>query len=139
VRTCAKIDPAWVEPLAAHLVKRTYSEPGWDRQTGSATAVEKVSLFGLTIVPGRRVCYGPIDPARSRELMIRHGLVEGEIDLDAEFFLHNRKLVEEVETWQRKLRRQDLFVGEWECFEFYDRRIPADVYDVVDGEPPSQP
>jgi len=129
LRCCAKIQARWVEPIAAHLVKRSYSDIHWDRDSASAVAMEKVSLFGLTLVSGRRVRYGPIDPAASRELLIQHGLVEGEMDRPPEFLVHNQKLMEEMEQLQAKLRRNDLLLGPWARYEFYDRRIPPDVYD----------
>jgi ATP-dependent helicase HrpA len=129
LRTCAPIDPAWIEPLAGHLVKRSYSEPHWDRKGASALAYEKVSLFGLPVVPRRRVPYGPIDPEASRALLIQHGLVEGELDTKAEFFAHNRTLFEECEALEAKTRRHDLLLGQWARFDFYDCRIPASVCD----------
>ena len=92
-------------------------------------AIERVTLFGLTIVPGRRVRFGPIDPQTSRELLIRHGLVEGQFEKKPDFLVHNEKLLEEMERLQAKLRRRDLLLGEWTRYEFYDRRIPDDVYD----------
>jgi len=131
LRTCAKIDPGWIEPAAEHLVHRTYSEPHWDAHSGSAKAFERVSLFGLTIVPRRSVPLGPIDPAAARELLIRHGLVEGDIRRTPEFLQHNLALVDELDLLERKLRRRDLLCGEWARFEFYDRRIPEDVYDAA--------
>jgi ATP-dependent helicase HrpA len=129
LRCCARIDPRWIEPLAAHLVKKNYRDAQWDAAAASATALERVTLFGLTIVPGRRVRLGPIDPRTARELMIRHGLVEGQLERKPEFLLHNEKLLDEMEQLQAKLRRRDLLLGEWSRYEFYDRRIPDDVYD----------
>jgi ATP-dependent helicase HrpA len=129
LRCCARIDPRWIEPLAAHLVKKNYRDAQWDAAAASAMALERVALFGLTIVPGRRVRLGPIDPRTSRELMIRHGLVEGELERKPEFLVHNEKLLDEMERLQAKLRRRDLLLGEWSRYEFYDRRIPDDVYD----------
>lgn len=131
LRTCGRVDPAWIEPLAEHLVERTYSDPQWERRSGSAIAFERVSLMGLVIVPRRRVSLGPIDPERARELMIETGLVEGEIDLKADFFVHNQRLRAEVESWQKKLRRLDLFLGDPACYAFYDRVLPAEVHDVA--------
>ncbi|MBI1900206.1 MAG: ATP-dependent RNA helicase HrpA [Planctomycetia bacterium] len=130
LRTVAKIDVEWIEPLALHLVNRSYSEPQWDRKGGSAIAFEKVSLFGLPIVPRRRVRLGKIDPATAQELMIRDGLVPGEIDTRAEFLQHNLKLAEEAEKLRAKARRNDLLRDEEARFEFYDARLPADVYDA---------
>ena len=127
--TRARIDPAWIEPLADHLVNRTYSDEHWDRRSASALAFERVSLWGLTIVPRRRVRYGPIDPARSRELFIRHGLVEGEYDTSAEFVRHNQRLLDEAHDLRAKLRRNELLRGDEARYDFYDARIPGDVYD----------
>ena len=129
LRCCARINPRWIEPLAEHLVHRTYSQVQWDRASASAMALEKVSLYGLVLVAGRRVRYGPVDPAASRELLIRDGLVEGQIDLRLEFLERNRRLLEDIQRMQAKLRRNDLVLPEWSRFEFYDRRIPEDVYD----------
>ena len=131
LRTVARINPAWIEPLAGHLVNRSYSDSHWLRAAGSAMAFEKVTLFGLTIVPRRRVPYGPIDPDRSRELLIQHGLVEGEIETRGGFLRHNLELLGEVEALETRSRRRDLLLGEEARYEFYDRRVPADVYDTA--------
>jgi len=131
LRCCARIDPDWIEPLAGHLVKRTYSEPHWDAASGSAMAFERVSLFGLVVVPRRRVALGPLDPATARELLIRHGLVEGQLPRPPAFLRHNQELAAEVERLQDKLRRRDLLRGEWAKVEFYDERIPEDVFDAA--------
>ncbi len=128
-RTVARIDPDWVEPMAEHLVKRSYSDPHWSRRAASAMAYEKVSLFGLAVVQRRRVRLGPIDPETSRELFIRHGLVEGQYRTRASFLDHNRNLVAELESLATKSRRSDLFAGEQRQFDFYNSRIPEDVYD----------
>ena len=131
LRTVARIDPAWIEALAGHLVTRTQSEPHWDRDGGSAAAFEKVSLFGLTIVPRRKVRLGRINPTLSRELLIQHGLVEADFDCEASFFKHNRALIAELEELRVKSRRADFLKGEDAQFEFYDTRLPADVVDGV--------
>ncbi len=131
LRTVARIDSAWIEPLAEHLVTKTHSEPHWDRDAGSAMAFEKVSLFGLTIVPRRKVRLGRIDPTLARELLIKQGLIEGEFECNAEFFRHNRALVAELETIRVKSRRANFLKGEDAQFEFYDQRIPSDVVDGV--------
>jgi len=131
LRCCARINPEWIEPLAGHLVKRTYSEPHWDAASGSAMAYERVSLFGLVVVPRRRVALGPLDPATARELLVRHGLVGGQLPHPPEFLRHNLELVAEVERLQHKLRRHDLLRGEWARLEFYDERIPKDVFDAA--------
>ena len=129
LRTVARIDPALIEPLAEHLVTRTHSEPHWDRSAGSAMAFERVSLFGLTIVPRRKVRLGRIDPVAARRLLIQHGLVERDFDCTAAFFVHNVKLIEELEALRVKSRRADFLKGEDSLLEFFEQRIPADVVD----------
>jgi len=128
-RAVARIDPDWIEPIAGHLVKRSYSDPHWSRRAASAMAYEKVTMFGLPVVQRRRVRYGPIDPEVSRELFIRHGLVEGQYQTQAGFLAHNRALVAELESLATKSRRSNLFTGEQSQIDFYDARIPRDVYD----------
>ena len=131
LRVCAKIDPAWVEELAPHLVKKAYVDPFWSRRYGAAMVYEKVTLFGLPVVPRRRTPLGPVDPQTARQMLIQHGLVEGEINCDAAFFVHNQRLVRDMETAQIKLRRVDLLLGQWAQFDFYDQRIPSHVYDLA--------
>jgi ATP-dependent helicase HrpA len=126
-RTAARIDPADVEPLAKHLVKRTYSEPRWDPRRGSVVATERVTLYGLPIVTDRTVQYGRIDPVLSRELFIRRALVEGEWESRHAFVEENRRLVEEVEALEHRARRRDILVGDEALFGFFDERVPADV------------
>ncbi len=131
LRTIGRVEPEWIEPLASHLVKRSYSEPHWSRRRGTVRAYEKVSLLGLPLVVRRPVRYGPIDPAAARQLFIRHALVEGDCDLRVEFLQHNRQVVEEIQSWGAKTRRHDLVIDEAAYYGFYDARIPADVYDVA--------
>jgi ATP-dependent helicase HrpA len=126
-RQCAKIEPEWVEPLAGHLVKRSYSEPHWEARRGSVVAVEKVTLYGVPIVAARNVQYGRIDPELSRELFIRHALVEGDWRTHHPFFKANRDLLDDVEDLENRARRRDILVDDETLFAFYDHRIPADV------------
>ncbi|HEU4423038.1 MAG TPA: ATP-dependent RNA helicase HrpA, partial [Pilimelia sp.] len=126
-RVCARITPEWAEPLAAHLVKRGYSEPHWEAKQGAVLAYEKVTLYGVPIVAARKVNYGRIDPALSRELFIRHALVEGDWTTSHAFFHDNRALLGEVEELEHRVRRRDILVDDETLFDFYDRRIPADV------------
>ncbi|MGW0479840.1 ATP-dependent RNA helicase HrpA [Nonomuraea sp. NPDC003214] len=126
-RVNAKIEPDWVEPLAQHLVKRSYSEPHWEKNQGAVIALEKVTLYGLPLVVGRKVNYGRIDPDLSRELFIRHALVEGDWDSHHSFLKANRKLLEEVEELENRARRRDIMVDDEALFDFYDQRVPADV------------
>jgi ATP-dependent helicase HrpA len=129
LRTCGRIDPRWIERIAGHLVKRTYHGVHWAPAHASAMALERITLFGLTIVAGRRIHYGPIDPTLSRHLMIEQGLVGGHIEPKPAFFVQNEALVQELERLQAKLRRRDLLASDFVRYEFYDRRVPADVYD----------
>jgi len=125
-RTVAAIEPEWVEPVAAHLVKRSYSEPRWSRNSGAAVATEKVTLYGIPIVADRTVLLHRIDPAGARELFIRHALVEGDWQTRHHFFRDNAKLIEEAASLEQRARRRGLVVGEDALFAFYDARVPAD-------------
>src|SRR6516162_225350 len=126
-RTVARIEPEWVEPLARHLIRRSYSEPHWEKKRGGAVALEKVTLYGVPLVTDRKVPYGRIDPAAARELFIRHALVEGDWQTSHRFFAENRRLLAEAEEVEHRARRRGLVAGEDELFAFYDARIPADV------------
>ena len=126
-RVNAKIEPEWVEPLAQHLVKRTYSEPHWEKNQAAVMAYEKVTLYGVPIVAQRKVNYGRIDPETSRELFIRNALVEGDWRTHHQFFHDNRKLLDEVEELEHRARRRDILVDDETLFDFYDQRVPEHV------------
>jgi len=126
-RTAAQIQPEWAEPLAGHLVMRVYSEPEWDRRRGAVMALERVSLYGLPIITGRRVGYARVDPEAARELFIRHALVEGDWDTRHRFFRENQELLDRGEELERRARRRGLVIDDDALFDFYDRRIPASV------------
>ena len=126
-RTVAKIEPEWVEPLAQHLVKRSYSEPHWAKSKGAVMAYEKVALYGIPIVQKRLVNYGKIDPTISREIFIRSAMVEGEWLNNYKFFKENNRLIKEVEDLEHKSRRRDILVDEQVLFDFYDQRVGTEV------------
>ncbi|CAI1528747.1 ATP-dependent RNA helicase HrpA [Serratia liquefaciens] len=126
-RIAARIEPEWIEPLAQHLVKHSYSEPHWSKSQGAVMATEKVTLFGLPIVAARQVNYSTIDPLLCRELFIRHALVEGDWQTRHAFFSANLKLRAEVEELEHKSRRRDILVDDETLFSFYDQRIPSEV------------
>ena len=126
-RVTARIDPEWAEPLAAHLVRRSYSEPRWDARRGAAVATEKVSLYGLPIVAARTVMYGRIDPAAARDLFITHALVEGDWRTHHTFFARNQRMLADAEELESKARRRGIVADDDARFGFYDRRIPAEV------------
>lgn len=129
-RIAADINPEWIEPLALHLVNRNYSDVHWSKAQGVAIAKEKVILFGLPIILDRAVNYSKIEPLISRQLFIRHALVEGDWQAKHAFFRHNQVLLEEVEDLEHKSRRRDIVVDEQQLFDFYDNRIPATVISV---------
>ncbi|PSX12232.1 ATP-dependent RNA helicase HrpA [Photobacterium angustum] len=122
-RIGAKIQPEWVEPLAGHLIKRSYSEPHWEKKSAAVHAFEKVTLYGIPVVAKRKVNYGNIDPTLSREIFIRSALVEGDWDTRHKFYQQNRKLLREVEELEHKSRRRDILIDDDELFNFYDQRI----------------
>ncbi|MEU5250888.1 ATP-dependent RNA helicase HrpA [Streptomyces longwoodensis] len=126
-RVNARIEPDWVEPLAEHLLKRTYSEPHWERDQAAVMAYEKVTLYGVPIVAQRKVNYGRIDPEVSRELFIRNALVEGDWRTHHKFFADNRRLLSEVEELEHRARRRDIVVDDETLFDFYDQRVPDHV------------
>jgi len=129
-RIAAKIEPEWIEPLAGHLVKYSYSEPHWEKKQGAVFAFEKVTLYGLPIVTQRKVNYSKIDSAICRELFIRHALVEGEWQTRHRFFSHNQNLRLEVEDLEHKSRRRDILVDDETLFAFYDQRLPDNIVSV---------
>ncbi|WP_418154053.1 ATP-dependent RNA helicase HrpA [Actinoalloteichus caeruleus] len=126
-RVVARIEPEWVERLAGHLVKRFHSEPHWEKRRGAVMALERVTLYGIPLVTGRKVNYGRIDPEVSRELFIRHALVEGDWETRHRFFHENRRLLAEVEELEHRARRRDIVVDDETLFEFYDARVGAEV------------
>ncbi|MBL1096012.1 ATP-dependent RNA helicase HrpA [Streptomyces coffeae] len=126
-RVNAKIEPEWIEPLAEHLVKRTYSEPHWEQKQAAVMAYERVTLYGVPIVAQRKVNYGRIDPETCRDLFIRNALVEGDWRTHHQFFHDNRKLLGEVEELEHRARRRDILVDDETLFDFYEQRIPEHV------------
>jgi ATP-dependent helicase HrpA len=135
-RTVAQIDPAWAESLAGDLAKRQVTEPHWSKDAGAAVAYEKVTLYGVEIVPRRRIQFARVDRAAARELFVRHALVEGEWDPSrlpqnvTAFLRQNHELRRRLEKLEERERRRDILAGDEAVFAFYDARIPADVFDV---------
>ena len=135
-RTVAAIDPAWAEELAGDLAHRQLSDPHWSKDAGAAVAAEKVTLFGVEIIPRRRVQLALIDQPLARELFLRHALVDGEWNtahLDKKltaFERRNLELRRRLEKVEERERRRDILVGDEAVFAFYDARVPDDVFDV---------
>ncbi|MDX8150824.1 DUF3418 domain-containing protein [Patulibacter brassicae] len=135
-RTAAKVEPRWIEPLAEHLLKRTYSEPRWDRQRGAVVATERALLYGLPVVAGRAVPYGKLDPVVAREIFLRTALVEGDWDGGrrggAEILAENARRIAEVEALEERQRRRGLLVDDEVLYAFLDARLPAHVVGGVE-------
>lgn len=123
-RTVARIKPEWVEPLAEHLVRRTYAEPRWSGRRAAAVVTEKVLLYGIPVVADRPVLLGRVDPASAREMFIRHALVEGDWRAHHRFLTENRALLSEVEELEHRSRRRDIVVDADALYDFYDERLP---------------
>ncbi|NRA84913.1 MAG: ATP-dependent RNA helicase HrpA [Gammaproteobacteria bacterium] len=126
-RVAAKIDPLWIEPLAGEQVKRSYSEPHFEKKQGRVVAFEQVALFGLIIVAKRKVSYDKIKPVEAREIFIRQGLVEGQLSIKDSFYRNNLKLIDQIEALEHKSRRRDILVDEETLFEFYDAKLPEQI------------
>jgi len=127
-RSVAAIQPQWLETLAAHLIKRSWSEPHWEQRPAQVAAFEQQTLYGLIVVPRRKVNYGPIDSSVSRQLFIRHALVEGAFRSSAPCLQQNRALLADLEQLEAKSRRRDWVVDEEQLYAFYDARLPEGIY-----------
>ncbi|MFO6422588.1 ATP-dependent RNA helicase HrpA [Motilimonas sp. KMU-193] len=130
-RIGARIKPEWLELLAQHLIKRSYSEPHWSKKSNAVMALEKQSLYGIPVVLNRKVLYSDIDPKVCRELFIRSALVEGEFDTKFAFFKQNQSLRQIIEELEHKSRRRDILVDDQVLFDFYDQKLPEE---IVSGE-----
>ncbi|MCF6355253.1 MAG: ATP-dependent RNA helicase HrpA [Candidatus Polarisedimenticolaceae bacterium] len=133
-RTVAQIQPAWVEAVAGHLIKRSYSEPHWEKRSAQVAAYERTTLYGITLNPRRKINFGPISPDESREIFIRSALVDGDYRTRAPFFRHNQELIAHIWHLESKARRQDILVDHEVIYAFYDARIPAGIYSGADFE-----
>ncbi|ANW90420.1 ATP-dependent helicase HrpA [Neisseria meningitidis NM3222] len=123
-RDVAVIQPEWIEQEAPHLVRYHYFEPHWEQKRGEVVASERVTLYGLTVLPRRPVPYGKVAPEEAREIFIRSALVAQECDLKADFFVHNKKLIKEITELEHKSRKQDVLVDDEALFAFYHERLP---------------
>ena len=135
-RCVARIEPEWLEKLGAHLIRRSYFDPHWEKKPMQAVAFERSTLYGIVINPKKRVNYGPMNPAEARELFIRQGLVGGEIAEEYArrwaFYTHNHQLMLDIETLEHKSRRPDVLVDDELIVAFYDRLIPENITNGAD-------
>ncbi|HGG9974169.1 TPA: DUF3418 domain-containing protein [Neisseria meningitidis] len=132
-RDVAVIQPEWIEQEAPHLVRYHYFEPHWEQKRGEVVASERVTLYGLTVLPRRPVSYGRIAPEEAREIFIRGALVAQECDLKADFFVHNKKLIKEITELEHKSRKQDVLVDDEALFAFYNERLPEMAWKDAQG------
>ena len=130
-RCVARIDPVWLEKAGAHLIRRSWSDPRWEKKAGQVVANERATLYGLPVYTGRRVHFGKIDPVQAREIFIRDALVAGDIDAPLPFLKHNRQLIASIEKLEHQTRRPDILVDDALIYAFYDQQIPADVYQTA--------
>lgn len=127
-RDVAVIQPEWIEQEAPHLVRYHYFEPHWEQKRGEVVASERVTLYGLTVLPRRPVSYGKVSPEEAREIFIRGALVAQESNLQTAFFAHNKKLIKEITELEHKSRKQDVLVDDEALFAFYNERLPERVW-----------
>jgi len=130
----AKIDPEWLESLASHLVKKSHSEPFYHHKSGQVMAKERQTLFGLSIVEGKRVVYGKIAPIDARKIFIQQALVEDGYRGKGQFYTHNQGLVTELQALEDRFRRRDLLAEQMVIYDHYDQRVPSTVYNLPDFE-----
>ena len=127
-RTVAAIDAQWLERVGAHLIKRTHHDPHWEKAGAQAYAYERLTLYGLVVVSRRKIAYGPVDPAGAREIFLRDGLVHAQLVTQGKFLAHNEQLKREIEELEHKSRRHDVLVDDQRVFEFYEARVPRDIW-----------
>lgn len=130
-RCVARIEPQWIERAARHLIQRQWGAPRWEKRTGRVVADERGLLFGLLIYQGRKVHYGRFYPDEAREIFIQQGLVPGEIDSRLDFIRHNQRLIKEIEQLEHRSRRPDILVDDQVTFDFYNSKIPKDVFQTA--------
>jgi ATP-dependent helicase HrpA len=126
-RTLAQIQPEWVEKIGAHLLKKSWGEPRWEKRSAQVTASERATLYGIVVYSQRRINYALHNPPEAREIFIRDALVAGDYDTRAPFFAHNHKLVKEIENLEHKSRRLDVLVDDQLIAAFYDKEVPSDI------------
>ncbi|WP_304361565.1 ATP-dependent RNA helicase HrpA, partial [Collimonas fungivorans] len=133
-RCISQIQPEWLEKVGAHLLKKSYGEPRWEKRTAQVSASERATLYGLVVYSQRRINFGLINPQEAREIFIRDALVGGEFETRAPFFAHNQKLIREIENLEHKSRRLDVLVDDELIAAFYDKLVPADICNGITFE-----
>ena len=126
-RTVAAVEPGWIESAGSHLLKKSHTDPHWEKKRAEVVAFERATLYGLVVYAQRRVAFAPIDPSLARDIFIREGLVAAELETRAPFLAHNRQVIEQIRKLEHKTRRLDVLVDDELIAAFYDRLIPADI------------
>ncbi len=129
-RTIAKIESKWLEKIAAHLLSKSYSEPRWRKKSGQVQADERATLYGLVVYSARPVSYARINPSEAREIFIRDGVAQHELEGRFPFITHNTQLIAQIEKIEHKARRQDVLVDDELIVAFYDAVIPKEICDT---------
>jgi ATP-dependent helicase HrpA len=130
-RCIAQIQPEWLEKIGAHLLKKSVSEPRWEKRANQVSAFERATLYGLVVYSQRRIQFGLTHPEEAREIFIRDALVAGEFETRAPFFAHNQQLLREIENLEHKSRRVDVLVDDSLIIAFYDHLIPAGIFNGI--------
>ena len=129
-RNNAEIDVRWVEAIAPHLLKHSYADAHWQKNAGQVSAYESISLYGLPVVTKRRCNYGRVNTVESHKIFLRFALVMGEMKSKLEFFVHNQKMIQEIKTFEAKLRRPDFLIDDEALYAFFEDKIPQNIYSV---------
>ena len=131
-RCVAHIDRAWIEPLAGHMLKRSYRDPCFDPESGQVLATEEVSLYAISIVGERRVDFGSVNLENARKIYIQNALVKRLSRTKLSFFKKNLRLLSEAETREAKTRRCDILISDAEIFDIYERSLPKNICSDLD-------
>lgn len=123
-RNAANIKNEWLEELGKEHCRYTHWAAHWEKNRGQVVALEKVTLFGLTIIEQRTVAYDRINPEDARQIFIREALVAGDVARKLPFLEHNLSLWEEVRTIEDKLRKRGIAADEEAVASLYDRILP---------------
>jgi ATP-dependent helicase HrpA len=126
-RTVARVEPAWIERIGGHLLRRSWSEPHWEKKAAQVVAFERATIYGLILYAQRRVHYAHREPVMAREILIREALVNLDWDSHLPFMQHNRRLVHEAQQLEQKMRRPDVLADQTMLYAWFDQRLPADV------------
>jgi ATP-dependent helicase HrpA len=126
-RTVAKIDPAWLDRVGHHLLKRSYNDPHWSEKAARAKIREHATLYGLPVLKDRSVDYATIAPVRARLMFLEHALVRGEYESRGEFQAKNREMIAEASRLRDKARKSEMLADEDTRLAFFDQRVPASV------------